>query len=181
MGHVPKPCYDTAVANSYCDPHDIDVWDVTYIDNVRLNFWKRCKVSKLFCQCIFSPTTIEIQATDFGKIPVKARQWIYTVSSYSGPEAAQPGTAEITLTSSEIAPQSYLICMVPRSRSQLGLLDHTSPCQSARNLLLQGHPDDSDAWRMRKGRESTPKLRPEERVGLRGSNTKSRVQRRLSS
>nr|CDP31669.1 Putative protein of unknown function [Podospora anserina S mat+] len=99
MGHVPKPCYDTAVANSYCDPHDIDVWDVTYIDNIRLNFWKRCKVSKLFCQCISSPTTIEILATDFGKVPVKARQWIDTVSSYPGPKAAQPGTAEITLTS----------------------------------------------------------------------------------
>ncbi|KAK0667904.1 hypothetical protein QBC41DRAFT_227410 [Cercophora samala] len=77
-GMLPLPCYDTAVTNGYCDPHDIDVWDVTYGD---------CEVPKIFCRCISSPMSIDTLAADFGyKIPVKARQWIDTVSSYPAPE-----------------------------------------------------------------------------------------------
>ncbi|KAK4180178.1 hypothetical protein QBC36DRAFT_230129 [Triangularia setosa] len=72
-GMLPWPCYNTAFIEGYCDPHDIEVWDVTYND---------CSEPKVFCRCNSSPMSMDTLATALGQIPIAARQWIDTISSY---------------------------------------------------------------------------------------------------
>ncbi|KAK3338045.1 conidiation-specific protein (con-13) [Neurospora tetraspora] len=74
-GTVPKLCYDTAVNNKYCNPYDLEVYDVTYSD---------CPIPTTVCRCNNSPMAIDTIAQRVGQLPVKARQWNGYVSSFAG-------------------------------------------------------------------------------------------------
>ncbi|KAK3952441.1 hypothetical protein QBC32DRAFT_236933 [Pseudoneurospora amorphoporcata] len=74
-GTLPKLCYDTAVHHNYCNPYDLEVYDVTYSD---------CPIPTTVCRCNNSPMTIDTIAQRVGQLPVKARQWNGYVSSFAG-------------------------------------------------------------------------------------------------
>ncbi|KAK3994462.1 hypothetical protein QBC44DRAFT_236125 [Cladorrhinum sp. PSN332] len=78
-GTLPKHCFDTASGNGYCNPYDVEVYDVKYSE---------CNVTTVFCRCNNSPLSIDQVATNFGRVPVKARQWIRYVSSYPAPQCS---------------------------------------------------------------------------------------------
>ncbi|KAK3374764.1 conidiation-specific protein (con-13) [Podospora didyma] len=65
-GTVPKWCYDQAVNNGYCNPYDIEVYDVKYTD---------CSVAQTFCRCNNAQQDIGGAITAVGRMPVRARTW----------------------------------------------------------------------------------------------------------
>ncbi|CCC09157.1 hypothetical protein SMACR_03017 [Sordaria macrospora] len=74
-GTVPKLCHDTSVINNYCNPYDLEVYDITYSD---------CAIPTTVCRCNNSPMTIDTIAQRVGQLPIKARQWNGYVSSFAG-------------------------------------------------------------------------------------------------
>ncbi|KAK4221920.1 hypothetical protein QBC38DRAFT_448722 [Podospora fimiseda] len=78
-GTLPKHCYDTASGNGYCNPYDVEVWDIKYSE---------CNVAHTFCRCNNSPLSIDQVAQNFGRVPVGARQWIRYVSSHPAPQCS---------------------------------------------------------------------------------------------
>lgn len=67
-GKVPDNCYNTAVNNNYCNPYDIEVYEVKYND---------CDISPtVICRCNNANLSIDAMATRIAKLPPKARQWI---------------------------------------------------------------------------------------------------------
>ncbi|RPA73996.1 hypothetical protein BJ508DRAFT_244123 [Ascobolus immersus RN42] len=67
-GTLPKNCYDIAVNNNYCNPYDVEAYDITYND---------CPNNPaVVCRCNNAQVSIDTLAQKIGRIPVKARQWI---------------------------------------------------------------------------------------------------------
>ncbi|RPA72888.1 hypothetical protein BJ508DRAFT_334579 [Ascobolus immersus RN42] len=95
-GKLPRVCFETAqVHNLYCDPHEVEVYEITYED---------CDNPKIFCRCVYAEASIDEVAERVGQIPVKARQYVGVFSIYSsnkdaaawasGPEVAIFGRVE---------------------------------------------------------------------------------------
>ncbi|KAK4230727.1 hypothetical protein QBC38DRAFT_468667 [Podospora fimiseda] len=79
FGTVPSICFDMA-ADRQCDPHDLEVFDVNFDD---------CPgYSNVICRCKDSPMSVQDIANDLGRIPVKARQWINHIGTFSAPECS---------------------------------------------------------------------------------------------
>ncbi|RPA86087.1 hypothetical protein BJ508DRAFT_349708 [Ascobolus immersus RN42] len=72
-GKLPKHCYDAAVGGK-CDVYKVEAYDIQYSD---------CNLgANVMCRCETAQVTIDQLASDFGKVPVKARQWVSYVSAW---------------------------------------------------------------------------------------------------
>ncbi|KAK3328169.1 conidiation-specific protein (con-13) [Cercophora scortea] len=80
-GKVPQYCYDDATGDTpdYCDVYHIEVYEIAYSD---------CASPTYVCRCNNSPMSIDTIARQYGKLPVKARQWNRYVTSYNGSECS---------------------------------------------------------------------------------------------
>jgi len=66
-GQIPKQCYENSKDNGYCDPYDVEVYDVTYNDCA--------DAPVVFCRCNKAEMGIESAVDYYGKLPPRARQW----------------------------------------------------------------------------------------------------------
>ncbi|RPA86086.1 hypothetical protein BJ508DRAFT_322231 [Ascobolus immersus RN42] len=73
-GTLPKFCFDKAKARG-CDVYKVEAYNITYSD---------CNLGPtVMCRCEDAPVGIDDLATDFGKVPVKGRQWVRYVSAWA--------------------------------------------------------------------------------------------------
>ncbi|KAH8896146.1 hypothetical protein GQ53DRAFT_838418 [Thozetella sp. PMI_491] len=74
-GTAPRHCVATAIDNNYCNPTDLEIYDIYYAD---------CHAPWTVCRCNSVPSTysIDVIADNIGKVPVRARSWVRHYSFY---------------------------------------------------------------------------------------------------
>ncbi|KAK3985817.1 hypothetical protein QBC44DRAFT_373682 [Cladorrhinum sp. PSN332] len=77
-GTIPQFCFENATQallgdQRYCSPYDVEVYEVTYND---------CADHPVvMCRCHNASVSIHQMLHDFGKVPVKARQYIRSLKA----------------------------------------------------------------------------------------------------
>ncbi|RPA75844.1 hypothetical protein BJ508DRAFT_243029 [Ascobolus immersus RN42] len=77
-GKLPQHCYNAAMGGR-CNVYDVEAYDIQYTD---------CSEVNVMCRCSNAQVSIDQLANDFGRVPVKARQWANYVSAWSAPSCS---------------------------------------------------------------------------------------------